>query len=130
VIAGAALAALVLIVALVAAVSGAASTVAATPTAVAESPTPAPSENVWRLAGVVSDEQGTAVEGVCVGVGPAICTDVNPRTDAKGRWFIDLPKAVVEYDFHFTKPGFKQFDMHVRAVTPQTFRITLARPNS
>ena len=92
-----------------------------------ESPTPAPSPNLWRLDGVVVDEEGKPVEGVCVGLGPAICTDVNPRTDAKGRWYIDLPKAVVDYDFHFTKPGFQQFDMRARVVTPQTFRIRLLR---
>lgn len=94
---------------------------------VAESPTPPPSPNAWRLDGVVMDEQGKPVEGVCVGLGPSICTDVNPRTDAKGRWYIDLPKAAVDYDFHFTRPGFQQLDMRVRAVTSQTFTIRLLR---
>lgn len=92
-----------------------------------ESPTPAPLPTVWRLDGVVIDESGKPIQGVCVGLGPAVCTDTNPRTDAKGRWFIDLPKAAVDYEFHFTKAGFKQFDMPIRVVTPQTFRITLAR---
>ena len=127
--AGAAVLAVLLIVAFVAVIRGAAppvTTVTATPEAT-DTATPTPNAQSWRLDGVVVDEAGKPVEGVCVGLGPAICTDVNPRTDAKGRWFIDLPKVAVDYDFHFTKPGYKQFDMHVRAVTPQTFQITLTR---
>jgi hypothetical protein len=128
VVSSAALVATVLLVALVLVIRGPASPVAASATPqTSEAATATPSPTVWRLEGVVMDEQGKPVEGVCVGLGPSICTDVNPRTDAKGRWYIDLPKAVVEYDFHFTKPGFQQFDMHVRAVTSQTFAIRLVR---
>jgi len=126
---GAAVLAVVLVIAFVVAIRGAgapATSVTAAPAA-SDTATPTPGPQAWRLDGVVIDEQGKPVEGVCVGLGPAVCTDVNPRTDAKGRWFIDLPKASVDYDFHFTKPGYKQFDMHVRAVTSQTFQITLTR---
>ena len=92
-----------------------------------EAPTPAPFPNVWRIDGIVLDDQNKPIEGVCVGLGPGICTDVNPRTDAKGRWHMDLPKVSVDYEFHFTKPGFKQFDMTARLVTPQTFTIHMTR---
>ncbi len=82
---------------------------------------------VWRLDGLVIDDAGKPLQGVCVGVGPAICTDVNPRTDSDGKWFIDIPKAAVDYEFHFTKVGYKQFDMPIHAVTSQTFTIKLTR---
>jgi len=82
---------------------------------------------MWRLDGIVTDEAGKPLQGVCVGIGPAICTDVNPRTDSDGKWFLDIPKAAVDYEFHFTKVGYKQFDMPIHAVTSQTFFIKLGR---
>jgi hypothetical protein len=105
----------------------------ATSAQAAPSPTPTPTmipsppPGVWRIDGVVLDEQGKPVKDVCVGIGPGICTNVNPRTDADGYWSIELPKASVDYDFHFTKAGYKQLDMHIKPVTSQTFTLRLTR---
>jgi hypothetical protein len=102
-----------------------------TPVSSAPTPEPSPTATVsptqWRLDGTVIDAQGRPIEGVCVGVGPAVCTDVNPRTDARGKWHIDLPKVSVDYDFHFTKDGYKPFETRIRPVTHQEFTITMSR---
>ena len=74
------------------------------------SPTPSPRAEMWRLEGVVVDQNGNTVEGVCVAIGPHGCQPASPRTDANGVYWADLPQADVTYDLHFFKDGFQTAD--------------------
>jgi hypothetical protein len=93
------------------------------------SPTPTLQAGFWRIEGTVVDDKGKPVSGVCVGVGPAVCTDVNPRTDEQGRWHIDVPQVTVDYDFHFTKRfACLQEDKRIHPTGSISFQMTLRCP--
>jgi len=48
-------------------------------------------------------------------------------TDKDGKFYFDLPVANVDYDFHFTKPGYQQFDVRIHPNGPSTFNYVLRR---
>ena len=77
------------------------------------SPTPSPRAQMWRLEGVVVDQNGNTVAGVCVAIGPHGCQPLSPRTDANGVYWADLPQADVTYDLHFFKDGFPVVDRSI-----------------
>lgn len=93
-------------------------------------PTPYPPptvEGLWRIEGHVADEQGKPIEGVCLAIGPVGCQPVSPRSDKDGNFYFDLPVATVEYDFHFTKPGYVQLDAHAKPQGPSTFNYVMKK---
>ena len=91
----------------------------------APSPTPAPPEGTWRWEGVVVDEKGKPIEDVCIAVGPHGCQPTSVRTDKRGVWFIDFPQAAVDYDLHFSKKGYTQYDVRVTPMSPWTLNVVL-----
>lgn len=93
-------------------------------------PTPYPPptvEGLWRIEGSVIDETNKPIEGVCLAIGPVGCQPVSPRSDKDGKFYFDLPVANVDYDFHFTKPGYQQFDARIHPTGPSTFNFVLRR---
>ena len=93
-------------------------------------PTPYPPptvEGLWRIEGTISDEQNKPIEGVCLAIGPVGCQPVSPHSDKDGKFYFDLPVANVDYDFHFTKPGYQQFDVRIHPTGPSTFNYVLRR---
>ena len=90
-------------------------------------PTAQPDPDLWRWEGVVVDEQGKPLEGVCIAVVPVGCVPTNPRTDTRGVWSIDFPQAAVDYDLHFSKEGFKTFDARITPTSAWTFNVVLKR---
>ena len=93
-------------------------------------PTPYPPptvEGLWRIEGTVIDETSKPIEGVCLAIGPVGCQPVSPHSDKDGKFYFDLPVANVDYDFHFTKPGYQQFDVRIHPTGPSTFNYVLRR---
>jgi hypothetical protein len=88
---------------------------------------PPPVEGLWRIEGHLADEQGKPIEGVCLAIGPVGCQPVSPRSDKDGNFYFDLPVANVDYDFHFTKPGYQQLDTRAHPTGPSTFNFVLKR---
>lgn len=88
-------------------------------------PTPTPDPELWRWEGVVVDDAGKPLQGVCVAVGPHGCQAQSPRTDARGTWHVDFPQAPVQYDLHFTKEGYKTFDVRVTPTSAWTLNVML-----
>lgn len=83
------------------------------PTIPPATPTPLRPIGYVRVEGVVVDDVGLPLVGACIEIGPNGCQEHSPRTDTRGVYFIDFPKALVEYELHFTKDGY----------TPQVKRI-------
>jgi len=93
-------------------------------------PTPYPPptvEGLWRIEGTVIDDTSKPIEGVCLAIGPVGCQPVSPRSDKDGKFYFDLPVANVDYDFHFTKAGYQQFDVRIHPTGPSTFNYVLRR---
>ena len=93
-------------------------------------PTPYPPptvEGLWRIEGHVADEQGKPIEGVCLAIGPVGCQPVSPHSDKDGNFYFDLPVASVDYDFHFTKPGYQQLDARVKPTGPSNFNYVMKK---
>ncbi len=97
----------------------------ARPTAPPATPTPPPQEGSWRVEGVVLDAQGNPVKGVCVAVGPHGCQAVNPRTDDRGVYWVDLPQVTVNWDFHFIKAGYATADRRITPTGPILLNVQL-----
>ncbi len=98
----------------------------------ASKPTPTPYppptvEGLWRIEGNVIDENQKPIEGVCLAIGPVGCQPVSPRSDKDGKFYFDLPVANVDYDFHFTKPGYQTFDVRIHPNGPSNFNYVLRR---
>lgn len=81
----------------------------------------------YRIEGVVVDEFGAPIVGVCIAIGPNGCQDHSPRTDARGVYFVDFPQALVAYDLHFTKDGYKEFLQRLQPTQSQVLNIVLGR---
>ena len=90
-------------------------------------PTPTVAPGMWRWEGVVVDADEKPVEGVCIVIGPNGCQPTNPRTDARGAWFVDFPQAPVQYDLHFTKEGYATYSARVTPTANWTFNVVLQR---
>ena len=98
------------------------------PPVAAPTPYPPPTvEGLWRIEGTVIDETNKPIEGVCLAIGPLGCKATSPRSDAAGGFYFDLPPANVDYDFHFTKPGYQQFDVRIHPTGPSTFNYVLKK---
>jgi hypothetical protein len=81
----------------------------------------------YRMEGVIVDESGTPLADVCIAIGPNGCQVHSPRTDARGVYFIDFPAAEVDYDLHFTKDGFKEFDQRLKPTRSTVLNIVLGQ---
>jgi len=81
----------------------------------------------YRMEGVVVDESGTPLADVCIAIGPNGCQVHSPRTDARGVYFIDFPAAEVDYDLHFTKDGFTEFDQRLKPTRSTVLNIVLGQ---
>ncbi len=81
----------------------------------------------YRMEGVVVDELGAPLSNVCIAIGPNGCQDHSPRTDTRGVYFIDFPAAEVDYDLHFTKDGYKEFDQRLRPTRSQVLNVVLGQ---
>jgi hypothetical protein len=92
--------------------------------------TPTPGLNAgtaYRIEGVVVDELGAPLTDVCIAIGPNGCQVHSPRTDGRGVYFIDFPQALVDYELHFTKDGYKEFSQRLRPTQNQVLNIVLAQ---
>ena len=97
---------------------------------VVPTPTPYPPptvEGLWRIEGTVIDETNKPIEGVCLAVGPLGCKATSPKSDKDGRFYFDLPVANVDYDLHFTKTGYQQFDVRIHPNGPSNFNYVLKK---
>ena len=95
----------------------------------APTPTPYPPplvEGLWRIQGQVLDQNQQPIEGVCLAIGPLGCMATSPKSDKEGKYFFDLPVATVDYDFHFTKAGYKQLDARIHPTGPSTFLYVMS----
>lgn len=101
--------------------------VAIPPTKPPTTPTPSPQPNSIRVEGVVVDELGLPVQGVCIPIGPLGCREHSPKTDARGVWYFDFPKADVEYDLHFQKDGFPDIVKRIKPSRDQVLNVVLGR---
>ena len=79
----------------------------------------------WRWFGSVIDQDGKALPGVCVHIGPGDCRFNSIRTDDQGKWVIDFPQVDVQYDFHFVKDGYQTVDESIRTQGPGDFQVRL-----
>ena len=64
---------------------------------------------------------------MCLAIGPLGCRATSPRSDSQGRFFFDLPPANVDYDLHFTKAGYQQFDARIHPTGPSQFNFVLKK---
>ena len=48
-------------------------------------------------------------------------------TDDRGVYFIDFPKADVDYELHFTKDGYKEVLKRLRPTQNQVLNLVLAQ---
>ena len=81
----------------------------------------------YRIEGVIVDELGAPLPNVCIAIGPNGCQDHSPRTDARGVYFIDFPKAEVEYELHFTKDGYQEIRQRLKPTNNQVLNLVLGR---
>jgi hypothetical protein len=100
--------------------------VAIPPTAPPATPTPTLGPGTaYRIEGVVVDEVGIPISDVCIAIGPNGCREHSPRTDGRGVYFIDFPKADVDYELHFTKDGYKEVLKRLKPTTNQVLNLVL-----
>ena len=97
-------------------------------TAPPRTPLPTPDPEIWRFEGVVTDDEGTPLAGVCVAIGPKGCLEHSPRTDDRGVYFVDIAKGESIFDFFYEKPGYEGAWTRVRPTGPTVFNVTLKRP--
>jgi hypothetical protein len=81
----------------------------------------------YRMEGVVVDESGAPLSNVCIVIGPNGCRDHSPHTDARGVYFIDFPAAEVDYDLHFIKDGYTEFDQRVKPTRSTVLNVVLGQ---
>jgi hypothetical protein len=79
----------------------------------------------YRMEGVVVDASGAPLVNVCIVIGPNGCRDHSPHTDARGVYFIDFPAGEVEYDLHFIKDGYTEFDQRVKPTRNTVLNVVL-----
>ena len=81
----------------------------------------------YRIEGVVVDVLGVPIQDVCIAIGPNGCQEHSPRSDERGVYYIDFPKADVSYDLHFTKDGYKEFSTRINPNGDQVLNLVLAQ---
>ena len=92
--------------------------------------TPTPGLNPgtqYRIEGVIVDELGAPLVGVCIAIGPNGCQEHSPHTDARGVYYVDFPQATVDYDLHFTKDGYKEVVKRLRPTQSQVLNLVLGQ---
>jgi len=100
--------------------------VAIPPTEPPATPTPTLGPGTaYRIEGVVVDEVGIPLPDVCIAIGPNGCREHSPRTDERGVYFIDFPKADVDYELHFTKDGYKEVLKRLKPTQNQVLNLVL-----
>jgi hypothetical protein len=92
----------------------------ASPTPTSARPTPLPPlpRGFARLSGQVVDSRtGRGLPDACVSLGP--CTPVSTRTDANGRWVLDLPVGTgrLDWGLEYAKDGYAVLGQTVRSRT-------------
>ncbi len=102
--------------------------VAIGPTVPPATPTPTLGPGTaYRIEGVVVDEVGIPVPDVCIAIGPNGCREHSPRTDDRGVYFIDFPKAEVDYELHFAKDGYQEVLKRLKPTQNQVLNLVLPR---
>jgi hypothetical protein len=81
----------------------------------------------YRMEGVVVNESGAPLANVCIVIGPNGCQEHSPRTDTRGVYFIDFPAAEVDYDLHFVKDGYTEFDQRIKPTRSTVLNIVLGQ---
>jgi hypothetical protein len=106
-----------------------ASPVAAAQTRPPATPTPSPDPNVWRVEGViVEDDTKLPIREVCIVIGPHGCQRGSIRTDTRGVFAIDVPKnPTVFYDLYFVKDGFWTVWMRIKPEGPSVYNVALTK---
>lgn len=101
--------------------------VALAPTIPPASPTPPRPGGYFRIEGVIVDDLGIPLSGACVEIGPNGCREHSPHTDSRGVYFMDFPKADVDYDLHFTHEGYTEQVKRIKPTADLVLNIVLAR---
>lgn len=97
------------------------------PTIPPATPTPPRTAGYFRIEGVIVDELGMPITEACLQIGPNGCREHSPKTDGRGVYFIDFPRADVEYDLHFTKEGYREQLKRIKPTADLVLNIVLAR---
>lgn len=97
------------------------------PTQAPASPTPPRQPGYFRVEGVVVDQLGMPIENACIEIGPNGCREHSPRTDGRGVYYMDFPKADVEYDLHFTREGYQPQVKRIKPTADLVLNLVLAR---
>ena len=71
---------------------------------------------------VVDSRTRAAMEGVCVVVGTGDCEPSRPHTNARGQWWLDVPRVAQPWDFRFYEEGYftASLQLSYRATDTQT----------
>lgn len=106
-----------------------ASPVAPAATRAPATPTPTPDPAVWRVEGViVEDDTKLPIREVCVVIGPHGCQRGSVRTDGRGVFYIDVPQTpTVFYDLYFVKDGFWTVWMRIKPEGPSVYNLALTK---
>ena len=92
-------------------------------------PTPSPDPAVWRIEGVIIDDQThLPIPDVCVVLGPAGCRPGSPRTDSRGVFAFDAPQVpTIFYDFFFVKDGYWTVWFRIKPEGPSVYNVALTK---
>ena len=92
-------------------------------------PTPSPDPAVWRIEGVVIDDQThLPIPDVCVVLGPAGCRPGSPRTDSRGVFAFDAPHVpTIFYDFFFVMDGYWTVWFRIKPEGPGVYNVALTK---
>ena len=106
-----------------------ASPVAAARTRAPATPTPSPDPAVWRVEGViVEDDTKLPIREVCIVIGPHGCQRGSIRTDSRGVFYIDVPQnPTVFYDLYFVKDGFWTVWFRIKPEGPSAYNLALTK---
>ena len=106
-----------------------ASPVAAASTRAPATPTPSPDPAVWRVEGVIVEEDTKLpIREVCVVIGPHGCQRGSVRTDSRGVFFIDVPQnPTVFYDLYFVKDGFWTVWFRIKPEGSSVYNLALTK---
>lgn len=106
-----------------------ASPVAAASTRAPATPTPSPDPAVWRVEGVIVEEDTKLpIKEVCVVIGPHGCQRGSVRTDSRGVFYIDVPQnPTVFYDLYFVKDGYWTVWFRIKPEGPGVYNVALTK---
>ncbi len=90
-------------------------------------PTPIPRDRFLPLQGLVVDELGAPLPGVCIEIGPNGCRRGSPVTDGRGIYFFDFAPADVDYDIHYTKDGYAPIVRRLKLTQKTVLNVVMGR---